>query len=75
MDEPSREGLLSQRHPEVKRRVASLPEFQQWMGSLSEVEVDDVKYYVRGGDMLRDADQVMWEWVRRNRPDLLPPDA
>lgn len=75
MNDLSREGFLSRSHPEVKDRVRSLPEFQDWMRSLPEVVVDDVKYYVRGGDMLKDADQVLWEWVRRNRPDLLPPDA
>ncbi|HEX2053816.1 MAG TPA: hypothetical protein VHJ78_08850 [Actinomycetota bacterium] len=70
----SAESLLSQRHPNVKDAVCSLPEYQQWVQSLPEVVVDDVTYYVRGGDMLKDFDQVLWEWTRKNRPDLLPPE-
>ncbi|CAN5842533.1 hypothetical protein BH23ACT12_BH23ACT12_15780 [soil metagenome] len=60
------------RHPEMKDAVCSLEEFRQWMQSLPEVVVDEVKYYVRGGDMLKDADQVLWEWALKNRPDLIP---
>lgn len=70
----SYEGRALRRHPEVKDAVCSLDEFQEWMRSLPEVVVDEVKYYVRGGDMLKDADQVLWEWTRRNRPDLMPPE-
>lgn len=69
----SAENLLSSRHPQVRDTVLSLPEFQQWVQSLPQVVVDDVRYYVRGGDMLKDADQVLWEWTRKNRPDLIPP--
>ena len=70
----SAESQLSQRHPEVKDTITSLPEFQEWVESLPRVVVDDVLYFVRGGDMLKDADQVLWEWIRKNRPDLLPTD-
>jgi hypothetical protein len=48
-----------------------MPEFMAWIEGLPQVEVDDVTYYVRGGDMLRDFNQVVCEWVRRFRPDLL----
>ena len=69
----STEGLLSQQHPQVKATVSALPEFQEWVRTLPQVVVDGVKYYIRGGDMLKDSDQVLWEWTRRNRPDLIPP--
>ena len=69
----SAEGLLSRQHPDVKAAVSALPEFQEWVRTLPQVVVDDVKYYVRGGDMLKDPDQVLWEWARKNRPDLIPP--
>lgn len=69
----SREGRASLRHPEVREAVGSLAEFQEWIGALPEVVVDDVKYYLRGGDMLKDQDEVLWEWARKNRPDLIPP--
>lgn len=70
----SAESHLSERHPDIRDAVSSLPEYQQWVESLPHVVVDDVHYYVRGGDMLKDSDQVLWEWTRKNRPDLLPPD-
>lgn len=70
----SNEGRASLRHPEVKEEVCSLTEFQEWFQSLPEVVVDEVKYYVRGGDMLKDTDEVLWEWARKNRPDLIPPE-
>lgn len=70
----SSEGRASLRHPEVKEAVCSLTEFQEWMEGLPEVVVDEVKYYVRGGDMLKDSDEVLWEWVRKHRPDLIPPE-
>lgn len=80
MDDPdedlnlSDEGRRSLRHPQVKETVSSLSDFQRWMKDLPEVVVDDVKYYIRGGDMLKDADEVMWEWARKHRPDLIPPE-
>lgn len=70
----SNEGRASLRHPEVKEQVCSLTEFQEWFQSLPEVVIDEVKYYVRGGDMLKDTDEVLWEWARKNRPDLIPPE-
>jgi hypothetical protein len=69
----SRDGRASLRHPEVKKAVCSLTEFQEWVQQLPEVVVDEVKYYLRGGDMLKDPDEVLWEWTRKNRPDLIPP--
>jgi hypothetical protein len=69
----SRDGRASLRHPEVKEAVCSLTEFQEWVQQLPEVVVDEVKYYLRGGDMLKDPDEVLWEWTRKNRPDLIPP--
>jgi len=68
------EGRRSDRRSETHREVSSLPEFRQWLDSLPQVVVDDVRYYVRGGDMLKDSDEVLWEWARKNRPDLMPPD-
>ena len=69
----SRDGSASLRHPEVNEAVCSLTEFQEWIQTLPQVVVDEVEYYLRGGDMLKDADEVLWEWARKNRPDLIPP--
>ncbi len=70
----SADGRRSRRHPGIKNAVSALPEFKQWIEGLAEVTVDDIKYYIRGGDMLKDADEVVWEWTRRHRPDLIPPE-
>ncbi|HYN98967.1 MAG TPA: hypothetical protein VEU28_04775 [Actinomycetota bacterium] len=67
------EARASLRYPEVKEAVWSLTQFREWMEALPSVMVDDVKYYVRGGDMLKDSDEVLWEWARKHRPDLIPP--
>jgi hypothetical protein len=68
----SEDGRASLRHPEVKDKICSLDEFREWMESLPAVVVDEVRYYVRGGDMLKDGDEVLWEWARKHRPDLVP---
>jgi hypothetical protein len=70
----SADGRASLRHPEIKEEICSLAEFREWMQSLPEVVVDEVTYYVRGGDMLKDGDEVLWEWARKHRPDLIPPE-
>jgi len=68
------EAGASDRRSEIHREVWALPEFRKWLDSLPQVVVDDVSYYVRGGDMLKDSDEVLMEWARKNRPDLMPPE-
>ncbi len=53
-------------YPEIRTTVAGSPEFGAWISSLSQIEVDGETLYVRGGDMLRDRDQIILEWARRN---------
>ena len=69
--EQSLEGQLLDRHAGVREFVAVLPDFIRWRGRLATVVVDDETFYVVGGDMLKDDDQVMVEWVRRFKPDML----
>lgn len=71
--EPDRteESKLLDRHPGVRESVSSLPEFVEWSSRLPTVVVDDVTYYLRGGDMLKDHDQIIVEWVQRFRPHIL----
>ncbi|KQR77295.1 hypothetical protein ASF98_21345 [Arthrobacter sp. Leaf337] len=73
MDEgdQSMENQLLDRHPGVRELVSALPEFIRWRGRLAPVVVDNETFYVVGGDMLKDDDQVIVEWTRRFRPDLL----
>jgi len=69
--EQTEESKLLDRHPGVRESISSLPEFVEWSSRLPTVVVDDVTYYIRGGDMLRDRDQIIVEWVRRFHPQTL----
>lgn len=64
-EEKTREAQYLEAHPDVRRRVAGSQEFQAWKDQLPSVVVDDVRYYIRGGDMLRDEDQLIYEWAER----------
>jgi hypothetical protein len=66
------EAQILDSNPEVRAAVSESEKFRAWKENLPTVDVDEVKYYVRGGDMLKDEDQIMLEWARRFRPGLLP---
>jgi len=68
------EAQILDNNPEVRTAVSESEEFRAWKEELPTVDVDQVTYYVRGGDMLKDEDQIMLEWARRFRPKLLPPE-
>jgi hypothetical protein len=53
-------------YPDIRKAVVESSAFTAWLGSLTSVEVDGEKLYLRGGDMLRDQDQVIFEWARRS---------
>ena len=67
----TRESRLLAEHPGIRENVESLPEFIAWRNALPMVEVDGEMFYVVGGDQLKDRDQIIVEWVRQFRPDLL----
>ena len=68
------EARILDDNPEVRSAVSVSEGFRAWKESVATVDVDQVTYYVRGGDMLKDEDQIMLEWARRFRPELLPPE-
>ncbi|SNS21039.1 hypothetical protein SAMN06893096_102518 [Geodermatophilus pulveris] len=70
-DDVTAEARWLQRRPGLRADVLASAEFQQWRDRLRTVVVDGATYYVRGGDSLRDEDQVVVEWIRRTRPALL----
>jgi hypothetical protein len=72
--ERSYEAQILDNNPEVRAAVSESEAFRAWKEDLPTVNVDQVRYYVRGGDMLKDEDQIMLEWARRFRPGLLPPE-
>jgi hypothetical protein len=66
-EEKTFEALLLEDHPEVRNTVLASEEFIAWRNRLPSVVVDGVKYYIRGGDMLKDEDQIVVEWARKTR--------
>jgi hypothetical protein len=71
-DERTYEAQILDNNPRVRAAVSESGEFRAWKQNLPTVDVDEVTYYVRGGDMLKDEDQIILEWARRSRPELLP---
>jgi len=64
--EPSAERRVLDHYPAVRDAVLASPAFVEWRSGLPTIEIDGARLYVRGGDMLRDEDQVIFEWARRN---------
>jgi hypothetical protein len=64
------ESRVLDRNPGVRTAVLATKEFHDWKDMLPSVIIDDIKFYVRGGDMLKDEDQVIFEWAHRS--GLLP---
>ncbi len=68
MDESEQtfEGEFLDGHSDVRKKVTRSKGFREWKKQLPTIVVDDVKYYIRGGDMLKDEDQIIYEWARRS---------
>ncbi|MFG3497693.1 hypothetical protein [Streptomyces sp. NPDC047928] len=69
------ESVLLERHPGVREYVESLPDFTTWMERFRPLDIDGESLYAARGDQLMDRDQMVVEWVRLFRPDLLGEDA
>ncbi len=67
MTQPGRtvEARVLDHYPEIRRQVLESGEFSVWLQGLTALEVDGETLYLRGGDMLRDEDQVIFEWARK----------
>lgn len=66
----SYEGRVLDRYQGIREAAAASEEFAAWRDSLTVVVIDDELFYLRGGDMLKDEDQIIFEWARRS--GLLP---
>jgi hypothetical protein len=68
MDDRSKtfEGKVLQENPEVRQMVTESEAFQSWKQGLPSTVVDDVTYFVRGGDMLQDEDQIVFAFAHRS---------
>jgi len=64
------ESRILDRHAEVREAVLGAKDFHAWKDQLPSVVVDGVRYYIRGGDMLMDEDQLIFEWALQTK--LLP---
>ena len=65
------EGWFLRQRTGLRADVLASAAFQEWWDQLPTAVVDKTTYYVRGGDMLKDEDQNVVEWIRRTRPALL----
>jgi hypothetical protein len=69
MSEPERTGTFASRvlarHPELRKQALGSDSFQKWLKAYSTVEVDGTQFYVVGGDMLRDHDEMILNWSRK----------
>ena len=62
---PGLEARVLERMPEVRAAADASPDFREWLAGLRVVQVDGETLYLRGGDILRDREQVLFEWARR----------
>ena len=60
------EAKVLDRYPDIRRVVTDSAAFADWLSTLTTLEVDGETLYVRAGDILRDRDQIMFEWARQN---------
>jgi hypothetical protein len=65
-NEKTFESTILDRNPEVRDKVLGSKDFHEWKNALPSVVVDDIKYYIRGGDMLKDEEQLIFEWAHRS---------
>ena len=69
MSEQERTGTFASRvlarHPELRKQAMGSDSFQKWLKAYSTVEVDGTQFYVVGGDMLRDHDEMILNWSRK----------
>jgi hypothetical protein len=59
------EARILEHYPDIRNAVLNSPAFAEWFGRLTAVEVDGETLYLRGGDMLRDKEQLIFEWARK----------
>lgn len=57
------ERTLLDRRPEVRDEVVKSEAFQNWKRQMRTVDIAGTRFYVRGGDMLQDENQVALDWA------------
>ena len=56
------EAHVLDRYPRIRKAVSESIDFIAWRDNLPSVVVDNERLYIRGGDMLKDEDQIIFEW-------------
>jgi hypothetical protein len=60
------EARVLDRRPGTRKAVSESEDFIVWRDSLPSVIIDNQKFYIRGGDILKDEDQLIFEWARKH---------
>ena len=58
-------GRFLRKQTELRNRVLKSAEFKEWFGGFKHLDIDGERLYVCGGDMLKDQDELILEWARR----------
>ena len=61
----SYEANILDRFPDLRKAAQESGEFALWRDGLPRLEIDGETLFIRGGDMLKDEDQITFEWVRK----------
>jgi hypothetical protein len=64
---PSFAARFLAQHADLRERIQKDEAFRTWLGRFKTVSVDEETYFIVGGDMLRDEDELVLEWARRHR--------
>jgi hypothetical protein len=51
--------------PGIRDRVLASHEFTEWLKPSKSVVIDGNKFYIVGGDMLKDEDEMILNWARK----------
>jgi len=64
------QAYVLDRYSRIREAVLESMDFIVWRDSLPSIILDGKQFYIRGGDMLKGEDQIIFEWARKH--GLLP---
>ena len=59
--------------PDLRQQVSASTEFRGWLDGHKRLVVDGTRFYVVGGDMLKDEDEMILTWARQH--NLIDPET
>ena len=69
MEEPNDktfESRILDQSEGIRERILAIEAFHEWKSQFSQVNIDDMSFYIQEGDILRDEDQLIFEWALKN---------